>query len=113
MFGKQRLSEQRIIAKVNHAGTEVVASAPVCVHFAKLFGGESQLFGSGFRFASLSGRHGDAPSARSLGAILILRNWLDFSAKCRHTIFAHLLCLVCKSGGYESASASADARRSK
>jgi hypothetical protein len=43
MLGKQWLPEERVIAQVDHAGAEVIASPPVGIHFAKLFGGKSEL----------------------------------------------------------------------
>jgi hypothetical protein len=36
MFHFERFSQQWVLAQVQHAETEIIASAPVCVDFAKL-----------------------------------------------------------------------------
>src|SRR5580704_7964057 len=36
----QRLTQQRVRAQVKHAGREIVAGAPVGVHFSQLIGGQ-------------------------------------------------------------------------
>jgi hypothetical protein len=36
VFYFERFSQQRVLAQVQHAETEIIASAPVCVDLAKL-----------------------------------------------------------------------------
>ena len=39
VFRLQRLTQQRVIAQIDHAGGQVIAGAPVGVHLAQLVGG--------------------------------------------------------------------------
>jgi hypothetical protein len=47
------LTEQRVIAEINHPRAEIIAGAPIGVHFAKLVRVENERDGGSPRFADL------------------------------------------------------------